>query len=241
MAARATSKTVVKRTRDEALEHIKTAMREGGNPLTKQEVSFICTSCHILGIDSSNTVKAIVRGAKEKGKKQPRKVLEHLQSQLRELAERVEKHKRPTPNPAASTRAVVAMGAPAHSLGNLLGCAEALKEATKGQYSKGIRVAMKAMENAKLTFKATIDRVAEASRWKEDMIEDWTNRSEVACANLIEKAEKVLKEAEAREEAEAKVRIMEGQCEELAGLAEQAGSRSPPRLRPRSWKNWRRR
>ncbi len=55
-------------------------------------------------------MKAIVKGAKEKGKKQPRKVLEHLQSQLRELAERVEKHKRPTPNPAASTRAVDGWG-----------------------------------------------------------------------------------------------------------------------------------
>ncbi len=224
---RPASKTVVKRTRDEALEHVKTTMRDGGNPLTKQEVSFIRMSCHILGIDSGNTMKAIVKGAKEKGKKQPRKVLEHLQSQLRELAERVEKHKRPTPNPAASTRAVDAMGAPARSLGNLLGCAEALKEATKGQYSKGIKAAMKAMENAKLDFKATIDRVAEASKWKEETIEDWTSRGEVACANLIEKAEEVLKEAEVREEAEARVRIMEGQCQELAGLAKQAGKQVP--------------
>jgi vancomycin permeability regulator SanA len=95
-------------------------------------------------------MKAIVKGAKDKGKKQPRKVLEHLQSQLMELAERVDKHKRPTPNPAASTRAVDAMGAPARSLGHLLGCADVLREATKGQYSKGIRAAMKAMENAKL-------------------------------------------------------------------------------------------
>jgi hypothetical protein len=132
---RVATRTVVKRTRDEALEHVKTTLREGGNPLTKQEVSFICTSCHILGIDGGNMVKAIVKGAKEKGKKQPRKVLEHLQSQLRELAERVEKHKRPTPNPAASTRAGDVMGAPARSLGNLLGCAEALREATRGQYS----------------------------------------------------------------------------------------------------------
>jgi F0F1-type ATP synthase membrane subunit b/b' len=37
----------------------------------------------------------------------------------------------------------------------------------------------------------------------------------------------VLKEAEAREEAEAKIRIMEGLCEELAGPAEQAGSQIP--------------
>jgi hypothetical protein len=148
---RATARTVIRRSRDETLEHVRAAMREGGNPLTKQEMSFIRTSCHILGIDSSNTVNAIVKEAKERGKKQPRKVLEHLQSQLRELAARVEKHKRPTPNPAASTRAGDAMGAPARSLGNLLGCAEALKEATKGQYSKGIRAAMKAMENAKWT------------------------------------------------------------------------------------------
>jgi hypothetical protein len=101
---RITAKTVVKRTRDETLEHIKIALREGGNPLTKQEMSFIRTSCHILGIDGSNMVKAIVKGAKDRGKKQPRKVMEHLQSQLRELAEKVKKHKRPTPNPAASTR-----------------------------------------------------------------------------------------------------------------------------------------
>ncbi len=217
----------MKRTRDEALEHVKTTLREGGNPLMKQEVSFIRTSCHILGIDSGNTIKAIVKGAKEKGKKQPRKVLEHLQSQLRELAERVEKHKWPTPNPAASTRAVDAMGAPARSLGHLLSCAEALREAIKGQYSKGIKVAVKAMENAKLDFKTTIDRIAEANKWKEEMIEDWTNRGEQACANLIEKAEEALKEAEVREEAEAKVRIMEGQCEELAGLAAQAGKQVP--------------
>jgi hypothetical protein len=55
------------------------------------------------------------------------------------------------------------MGAPARSLGHLQGCADALREPTKGQYSKGIRAAMKAMENAKLDFKATIDRMAEAT------------------------------------------------------------------------------
>jgi hypothetical protein len=119
------------------------------------------------------------------------------------------------------------MGAPAHSLGNLLGCAEALREATKGQYSKGIKAAIKAMENAKLDFKTTIDRVAEASKWKEGTIEDWINKGELACANLIEKAEEVLRGAERREKAEAKVRIMEGQCEELANLAAQAGKQVP--------------
>ncbi len=72
------------------------------------------------------------------------------------------------------------MGAPARSLGNLLGCAEALREATKGQYSKGIRAAIKAMENAKLDFKTTIDQVAEASKWKEGTVEDWINKGKLA-------------------------------------------------------------
>ncbi len=120
-------------------------------------MSFIRTSCHILGVDGNTVAKAILSELKDKGVKQPRKVMEFLQSQLKELADKVEKHKRPTPNPAASTRAVDSMGAPARSQGNLLGCDEALKEATKGQYSKGIKAAIKAMENAKSDYKATID------------------------------------------------------------------------------------
>jgi hypothetical protein len=83
------------------------------------------------------------------------------------------------------------------------------------------------MENAKLDFKATIDRVAEASKWKKETIEDWVSRGELVCAKLVERAEEVLKEAEAREEAEAKIRIMESQCEELVGLAVQAGKQVP--------------
>jgi hypothetical protein len=65
--------------------------------------------------------------------------------------------------------------------------------------------------------------VAEASKWKKKTVEDLVSRGELVCAKLVERAEEVLKEAEAREEAEAKVQIMEGQCEELAGLAAQAG------------------
>ncbi len=104
---------------------------------------------------------------------------------------------------------------------------DALREATEGQHSKGIKAAKKAMGNAKSDFKATIDRVAEASRWKKEIIDDWLSRGELACGKLMEKAEEALKEAEAREEAEAKIRIMESQCEQLAGLAEQAGSQIP--------------
>jgi hypothetical protein len=123
---------VVKKTKDAALEHVKKVLRNGGSLLTRPEASFARTSCHILGLNGEATLKAIVKRAKDKGGHQPRKVLDHFQSQLMELADRVDKHKRPTPNPASSMRAVDAMGAPARSLANLQSCADALREAIKG-------------------------------------------------------------------------------------------------------------
>ncbi len=56
------------------------------------------------------------------------------------------------------------------------------------------------------------------------MKEDWLSRGETVCRGLMEEA---LKKAEAREEADARLRIMEDQCEELAGLVEQAGKQIP--------------
>jgi hypothetical protein len=44
---------------------------------------------------------------------------------------------------------------------------------------------------------------------------------------LLERAGVALKEAEEREEAEAKIRIMETQCEELVNLTAQAGRQIP--------------
>jgi hypothetical protein len=217
------SKTVVKRTRDAALEHVKKALRTNGNLLTRLELGFIRTSCHILGINSEATIRVIMKRAKEKRDHQPRKVLNSLQSQLEELAARVEKHKRPTPAPPFNTRTLDSMGAPARSLAHLQSCVNVLREAMEGGYSMGIKTAMIATENAKADFKTTIDRIAEVSRWKRGVTEDWLSRGEVICAGLMEE---VLK-AEAREEAEARLRIMESQFEELVELADQAGKQIP--------------
>ncbi len=101
---RGSSKTVVKRNRDKALEHVKVALRTKSCLFTKQEMSFIRTSCQILGVDSHATMRAIQDEIEAKKIKQPRKVMEHLQARLKELADRVDKHKRPTPNPAGCTR-----------------------------------------------------------------------------------------------------------------------------------------
>jgi hypothetical protein len=90
-------------------------------------MSFICTSCQILGLDCHAMVRVIQKEVEDNKVKQPRKVMEHLQARLRELADRVEKHKRPTPNPAGCTRTGNPMGASARSLANLTGCADALR------------------------------------------------------------------------------------------------------------------
>jgi hypothetical protein len=119
------------------------------------------------------------------------------------------------------------MGASARSLGNLTGCAEALKEAMAARYSKGIKAGMKAMENARMDFRNTIDRLAEANRWSSKVKEDWLRRGELVCGDLLNKAEATLKEAQEREEAEAKVRVMESQCEELVNLTTLAGKQVP--------------
>jgi hypothetical protein len=170
------SRTVVKRTKDAALEHVRKALRTNGSLLTRLELGFIRTSCHILGINSEATTRVIMKRAKDKGGHQPRKVLDYLQSQLIELADRVEKHKRPTPNPASNTRAMDSMGAPAHSLAHLQSCADGLRDAMEGGYSIGIKAAKIAKENAKSDFKTTIDRIAKARRWKKETIEDWLSR-----------------------------------------------------------------
>jgi hypothetical protein len=124
------SRTVMKKTREAALEHVRKALRNGGSLLTRPEASFVRTSCHILGLDGEAALKAITQKVKDKGGRQPRKVLDQLQTQLMELAEKVDKHKRPTPNPAASTRAVDSMGAPVRSLAHLQSCARLRKANT---------------------------------------------------------------------------------------------------------------
>jgi hypothetical protein len=76
-------------------------------------------------------------------------------------------------------RTLDSMGAPVRSLGHLQSCANRLREAMEGGYSMGIKSARIATENAMADFKATIDRIAEASRWKRGVTEDWHSRGKV--------------------------------------------------------------
>jgi hypothetical protein len=144
-----------------------------------------------------------------------------------DLGARAENHKRPTPTPALATRTYDSMDAPARSLAHLQLCAKGLRAAIDGEYSRGIKMARIAKENAIADFKATIARVQEASKWKRGVADSWYAKGEEVCGDLVEEAAEALKKAEAREEAEAKIRIMEDQCDELADLTEQAGKQIP--------------
>ncbi len=58
----------MKKTRDEALEHIKVALRAKSCLFTTQQISFICTSCQILGIDYQTVARTILEGQEQEDK-----------------------------------------------------------------------------------------------------------------------------------------------------------------------------
>jgi hypothetical protein len=221
------SRTIVKRTKDAALEYVKKALHTNGSLLTKLELGFVRTSCHILGINSEAMIRVIMKKGQrqgaapaEEGAGLPAVPAGRAGHQSREAPEA-------HPNPCLQHTDARQHGSPSTQSGappELCGRTEGRHG---GGYSMGIKTARIATENARSDFKATIDRIAEASRWKEGTIEDWLSRGETICAGLMEKAEEALKKAEARAEAEARLRIMESHCEELAELAEQAGKQIP--------------
>jgi hypothetical protein len=89
-----------------------------------------------------------------------------------------------------------------------------------------------AMENAMEDFEVTIARTADTCKWKHGVAEEWYVRGKEVCRDFLKEAEQALKEAKAREAAEAKVRIMKSECEELESLAEQAEKQAATKVEP---------
>ncbi len=88
------------------------------------------------------------------------------------------------------------------------------------------------MENAMGGIKVTIARTGEACKWRHSVADEWHAKGEEVCGNLLEEAGKALEEAEEREAAEAKVRLMESQCEELESLADQVEKQTVTETEP---------
>ncbi len=112
------------------------------------------------------------------------------------------------------------MDAPARSLAHLQVCAKGLRDAMVGGFSKGIKVAKIALENTLEDFKVTVARTREAARWKRGVADEWYDKGKEVCGNLLEESVGALREAEEREGAETRIRLMESHCEELESLAD---------------------
>jgi hypothetical protein len=150
-------------------------------------------------------ISLIGRKALEKGRGQVRKVMIAITAQLDELRARAEAHRRATPTPAFSKRTYDDMEAPAHSLAHLQVCAKSLRNTMVGGFSKGIKVARIAMENALEDFKVTVTGTGEAARWKHGVADDWLEKGKEVRGSLLEEAVGAIREAEEREGAKTRV------------------------------------
>ncbi len=163
----------------------------------------------------------IGRKALERGGGQVRKVMAATTAQLDALGKRVEIHRRATLTPALSTRTYDDMDAPARSLAHLQVCAKSLRDTIVGGFSKGIKVAKIALENALEDYRVTVARTGEAARWMHGVADEWYEKGKEVCRDLLEESAGAIREAEEREGAETKIRLMESHCEELENLADQ--------------------
>jgi hypothetical protein len=170
--------TTVKMPKDQGLSQVKKAMDSKQNPLSMWEMDFIRTSCCILDINSEEMINRIVKRALKKGCGQAKRVMALIRAQLDDLGKRVENHKRATPTPAFATRTYDDMDTPGRSLAHLQTCARGLRDATVGGFSKGIKVAKIAVENARGDFKVTTARMAEACQWRHSVAEEWYAKGE---------------------------------------------------------------
>jgi hypothetical protein len=194
----AAMRTTVKKPKDQGLSRVKKALDNKENLLSVWEIDFICTSCRILDINSEEVINRIAKRAVEKGAGQAKRVMASIRSQLDDLGKRAENHKRPTPTPAFATKTYDDMDAPGRSLAHLQTCVRGLRDATVGGFSKGIKVAQIAVENAMEDFRVTIARTADGCKWKHGVAEEWYIRGKEVCGDLLEETEQALKEAEAR-------------------------------------------
>jgi hypothetical protein len=144
----------------------------------------------------------------------------------------VKAHKRGKPAPAMSTRTYDNMDVSARSLAHMQNCAKGLRDTMVGGFSKGIKVAQMALENAMEDFQTTVKRTGEAARWKQDIIDSWLEKGQQVCGDMLAEAVEAICEAEERKGKEVRVRLMETNCDELADLADRVEKQAIIEMEP---------
>ncbi len=150
-------------------------------------------------------IDRIGKKAVERGQRQVLKVMNVITTLLDDLGTRVKAHKRGTPAPAMSTRTYDDMDAPACSLAHLQTCAKSMRDTMVGGFSRRIKMAKIALENALEDFQTTVMRTGEAARWKQGVIDSWLEKGQQVCGDRLAEAVEAIHEAEEREGEEMRV------------------------------------
>ncbi len=74
-------------------------------------------------------------------------------------------------------------------------------------------------------------RTGEAAKWKQSVYDSWLEKGKV-CGTLLEGAMEAISEAEEREGAKTRVRLMESHCEELEDLADKVEKQAESETEP---------
>jgi MoaA/NifB/PqqE/SkfB family radical SAM enzyme len=69
-------------------------------------------------------------------------------------------------------------------------------------------------------------RSGEAAGWKQSVSDSWLEKGKEVCRTLLEEAVEAIREAEEREGAETRVRLMESHCKELEDLTDKVEKRA---------------
>ncbi len=69
-------------------------------------------------------------------------------------------------------------------------------------------------------FRVTVERTGEAARWSEDVENEWLEKGQAVCGDVLKEATEAIRRAEEREGEEVRVRLMETNRDKLIDLAD---------------------
>jgi hypothetical protein len=101
-----------------------------------------------------------------------------------------------------------------------------------GGFSRGMKMAKIALENALEDFQTTVVRTREATRWKQDVADNRLEKGQQVCGDMLAKAVEAICKAEERNGEETRVRLMESNCDKLVDLAEREDKQAVSEAEP---------
>jgi hypothetical protein len=212
-------------------ERVHRALRKGENPLSEEKRRFVCTYCQILKIDEKQKIDLIGAMATWEGSGKAQGMTSTIRKLLGALGSEAEAHRRDSPAPFQTRRTSNNLDAMTSSLQYLTDSARSLQDAMKREFAMGIKIAKLDLEKSLEDYKVTLERIAMAAKWDEDMVSAWRKKGWSMCGTLIREADAALRKAKDKEAAETRLRIMEAGWDKLIDLAESVQDETEERSR----------